>query len=172
MRRRIRSFFILSLCLGVAALGIKILIIAGILVADIPFLDIYIVTLGLCTMFSGVFYVIEIRKVRPKQKRITTFKQKIFVGILKEVISYAEIEIKNINDGKESIWTVGQIENGVLPEVRELLSYALNGIVHYKYGEKQRLLESAYIMTDSLEHLDNTALGKQIDKLQNLYFTI
>ncbi len=105
-------------------------------------------------------------------KAIMLIKQKIFIGILKEVISCAEIEIKNINDGKESIWTIGQIENVVLPEMRELLSYALKGIVFYKYGEKQRLLESAYIMTDTLEHLDNTALGKQIDKLQILYFKI
>jgi hypothetical protein len=123
-------------------------------------------------MFSGVLDVIEIWGARPKQKHIMMIKQKIFVRILKEVISCAEIEIKNISDGNESIWTVGQIENVVLPEMRELLSYALNGIVFYKYGEKQRLLESAYIMTDSLEHLDNTALGKQIGKLQNLYFII
>ena len=99
-------------------------------------------------------------------------KLKKYINILEAVMSCAQIEIKNINDGKGSIWTAGQIERVVLPEISELLSYALNGTVYYKYGKKQRMLESAYILTDTLEHLDCTELGKQIDKLQMLYFIL
>ena len=95
-------------------------------------------------------------------------KQNEFISILKEVISCAQIEIKNINSGKESSWTAEQIEV-VLSEISELLSYALKGMVFYKYGEKQRLLESSYIMTDSLMNLNRTTLGKQILELQKLY---
>ena len=84
-------------------------------------------------------------------------------------MSCAQFEIENIKSGRESGWTLGQLEKTVLPEINEFLSHALEGRVFRKYGKRQKLLESTYILTDSLMHLDHTALGKQISELQKLY---
>ena len=43
------------------------------------------------------------------------------------------------------------------------------GKVFFKYGKKQRMLESTYIITDSTRNLNNTNLGKEIIKLQEIY---
>ena len=93
----------------------------------------------------------------------------VLVTLLESVISCAQLEIKNINDGNKSSWTLVELEDVVLPEMKELLSHALNGKIFYKYGKNQRLFESSYRMTDSLEHLNNTALGRKISELQKFY---
>ncbi len=61
------------------------------------------------------------------------------------------------------------MENVVLPEIQELLTYALKGKVLFKYGKQKRLLESSYLKSDSLERLDDTTLGEKIGELQKLY---
>ena len=76
---------------------------------------------------------------------------------------------KAILDGKESLWKLEQIQKVIVPEISELLSYANEGKIYFKYGKKQRLLESSYLITDSINDLSHTALGKCILKLQNLY---
>lgn len=52
------------------------------------------------------------------------------------------------------------------------LSYANKGKIYFKYGKKQRLLESSYLITDSLNDLSHTALGECVLRLQNLYDTL
>ncbi len=96
----------------------------------------------------------------------------LFVCLLVDVLDCAEKEKNAILDGKESLWNLEQIQKVIVPEISELLSYANNGKIYFKYGKKQRLLESSYLITDSLNDLSHTALGKGILKLQNLYDTL
>lgn len=77
-----------------------------------------------------------------------------------------------ILDEKSSQWGLDQIQKVIIPEISELLSYANNGKIYFKYGKKQRLLESSYLITDSLNDLSHTALGKSILELQHLYYTL
>lgn len=97
-------------------------------------------------------------------KNITTL-----ICILKEIVECVRHECDSIDAGKASKWNKDQLEHVVLPEVHELLKYALRGKILFKYGKKQRLLESSYIMTDSLEILNDTTLGEKIIELQNYY---
>ena len=53
--------------------------------------------------------------------------------------------------------------------MKELYNHFVNGEVFFKYGKKQRMLESTYIITDSIRNLSNTSLGKEIIKLQEKY---
>ncbi len=84
---------------------------------------------------------------------------------LKIVLFSIEEELKN----KDSIWDKNQLVSIVRPEIEELLYYFEKGKIFFKYGTKQRMLESTYIITDSLENLSNTRLGKEIIKLQETY---
>lgn len=77
-----------------------------------------------------------------------------------------------ILDGKESLWNLEQIQKVIVPEISELLSYANKGKIYFKYGKEQRLLESSYLITDSLNDLSHTALGECVLRLQNLYDTL
>ena len=84
---------------------------------------------------------------------------------LKRVLNSIEEEIKSEN----SIWDKEQLISVVKPEMEELYTHFKNGRVFFKYGKKQRKLESTYIMTDSIRNLNNTSLGKEIIKLQEMY---
>ena len=84
---------------------------------------------------------------------------------LKKVLSSVEAEMKSEN----SIWNKEQLISVVKPEMEELYTHFKNGRVFFKYGKKQRMLESTYIMTDSIRNLNNTSLGKEIIKLQEMY---
>ena len=84
---------------------------------------------------------------------------------LKRVLNSIEEEIKSEN----SIWDKEQLISVVKPEMEELYTNFKNGRVFFKYGKKQRKLESTYIMTDSIKNLSNTSLGKEIIKLQEMY---
>ena len=53
--------------------------------------------------------------------------------------------------------------------MEKLYAYFANGKVFFKYGKKQRMLESTYIITDSINSLMSTVLGKEIIKLQDMY---
>ena len=92
-----------------------------------------------------------------------------FICKLKDVAEAVAHECALIDSGEASKWSKDQLEKVVLPEVHELLSYALKGTVLYKYGKQQRLLESSYLITDSIERLNNTTLGDKIAELQKLY---
>ena len=84
---------------------------------------------------------------------------------LKKVLSSVEAEMKSEN----SIWNKEQLISVVKPEMEELYTHFKNGRVFFKYGKKQRMLESTYIMTDSIRNLSSTSLGKEIIKLQEKY---
>jgi hypothetical protein len=84
---------------------------------------------------------------------------------LKRVLNCIEDEIKSLN----SNWDKKQLISIVKPEMEELYNHFVNGRVFFKYGKKQRMLESTYIITDSIKNLKETILGKEIIKLQELY---
>lgn len=86
-----------------------------------------------------------------------------------DALDKAEKEKNTILEGKKSQWNLEQIQKVIIPEISELLSYANNGKIYFKYGKKHRLLESSYLLTDSLNDLFRTALGESISKLQNFY---
>jgi len=96
----------------------------------------------------------------------------LFIKSLVAVLDCAEKEKNTILDGKMSQWNLEQIQKVIVPEISELLSYANKGKINFKYGKKQRLLESSYLITDFLNDLSHTALGDCILKLQNIYDTL
>ena len=96
-------------------------------------------------------------------------KIELFINLLKEIINCIEYESNQINANGTTKWNMTQLKKVVLPEMNELLLYALKGKVLFKYGRHQRLLESTYLMTDSLDNLEDTTLGEKITELQKLY---
>ena len=54
------------------------------------------------------------------------------------VLNSVEAEMKSEN----SIWDKEQLSSVVKPEMEELYTHFKNGRVFFKYGKKQRLLES------------------------------
>ena len=99
-------------------------------------------------------------------------KNNLFICLLVDILDCAEKEKNAILDGKLSLWNLEQIQKVIVPEISELLSYANKGVIYFKYGKKQRLLESSYLITDSQNDLSHTTFGKCILKLQNLYDTL
>jgi hypothetical protein len=65
-----------------------------------------------------------------------------FINLLVNVIEFAEKEKEKICNHEDSEWNYDQIQKVVLPEINELLSYANQGKLFFKYGKKQRQLES------------------------------
>ena len=96
-------------------------------------------------------------------------KNNLFISLLIEVLNLAKKEEDKILNNKESHWNLEQIQNVVIPEISELLTHAKNGKIYFKYGKKQRLLESTHLMTDSVDNLFNTPLGESILNVQNIY---
>ncbi len=82
-----------------------------------------------------------------------------------KVLKILEDEIKSENSACDR----QQLILVVKPEMEELYNHFANGKVFFKYGKKQRMLESTYIITDSTRNLNNTNLGKEIIKLQEIY---
>lgn len=82
-----------------------------------------------------------------------------------KVLQILEFEMKSEN----SVWDKQQLIFVVKPEMEELYRHFANGRVFFKYGKEQRILESTYIITDSIRNLNNTNLGKEIIKLQEMY---
>ena len=97
-------------------------------------------------------------------------KYDVFACLLIEVLTFAEKEKKAILNGEISQWELYQIQKVIIPEMSELLFYAQKGEIYFKYGKKQRLLESTYLITDSFACLSQTQLGKSIIKLQEKYY--
>ena len=93
------------------------------------------------------------------------------INLLSEIIACAEAESVKIHSGQLSQWDINQLEV-VRSEISELYSFALKGKVFFKYGKGQRMLESTYLITDSLSELNKTILGGKIAELQKLYNSI
>lgn len=92
-----------------------------------------------------------------------------YISALVSAIECAEQERASINEGCDSCWNYEQIHNVILPELTEMLSYAKKGETIFKYGKKQRMLESMYIITDSMLDLNHTDLGKKLSEVQKTY---
>lgn len=92
-----------------------------------------------------------------------------FISTLYEILAYIEMESAQIRLGHSSGWNQKQLECVIRPEIDELLLFALRGEVHFKYGKKQRMLESTHLILDSLSALDKTPLGSKILELQKLF---
>ena len=97
---------------------------------------------------------------------VTVKDREEYKQILDDIIGFAHHEVTIIRNGGISCWNVDQLERVVIPEMIELRQYLLRGELFLKYGKQQRLLESTYLLTDSLNMLSNTPLGLQIRKLQ------
>lgn len=95
-----------------------------------------------------------------------------YTALLNETLAEAVSEQKRIEAGVPSGWTRTQLTAGVIPELTELLYAAKLGEVYFKYGKKQRMLESAYLVLDSCDGLGDTSLGKKILELQTVYSRI
>ena len=93
------------------------------------------------------------------------------INLLSEIIDCVEAEFVKIHSGQLSQWDVNQL-GVVRSEISELYSFALKGKVFFKYGKGQRMLESTYLITDSLSELNKTILGGKIAELQKLYNSI
>ena len=94
-----------------------------------------------------------------------------YIEILNDIIGLAHHEFAAIRNSGISKWNADQLEQIVIPEMNELLQYASKGELFLKYGKQQRLLESTYLLTDSLNEISNTPLGIQIRKLQKMIDT-
>lgn len=92
--------------------------------------------------------------------------------LLKEVLTEAACEQKRIEAGNSSEWSLTQLTTVITPEISELLHYAQMGKLFFKYGKKQRMLESTYLLLDSCDNLKVTQLGKKILELQDLHSRI
>lgn len=99
-------------------------------------------------------------------------KLDLFTQHLKDSISCAEKECSIIAEGGISEWSNNHLQNVVLPELNMLLSYALKGIIYFKHGKKQRMLESAYLLTDSFQNRGASDLGASLSKLQKIYYSL
>lgn len=87
--------------------------------------------------------------------------------LLETIISLTHNEVTIISKGIASDWELSQLDGVVLPEMNELMQYLDRGQLYLKYGRHQRLLESAYILTDSLKTITDTQLGVHITMLQD-----
>lgn len=84
---------------------------------------------------------------------------------LQKVIALANFELSN----EYSKWHKELLTNVVLPEMQELYDHFIMGERYFKYGKKQRMLQSTYFMTDTIDNLWSTELGEAITDLQEVY---
>jgi len=90
---------------------------------------------------------------------------KNYINLLQVIL--LEIEKEKVNPNR--LWSDAVLDDIVIPEISELLKYALKGEFYFKYGKKQRMLESEYHILDSVTLLLNkTILSDKILDLQVL----
>lgn len=87
-------------------------------------------------------------------------------SLLNSVLEEAGREEAKAQDG-DSRRDEGDIKNIVIPEMNRLKLHTERGEIWFPYGRKQRMLESTYLLTDSLNELDHTSLGRKILMLQD-----
>lgn len=102
---------------------------------------------------------------------IVSKNQKLFVeyrDILKDILMQIDLLEKKRPVQSMPNFDLEQL-NYIKKEMQELNQYAQKGTVYFKYGKRQRTLDSSYIVTDSLSNFTSTQLGKLLNKLQDIY---
>ena len=92
-----------------------------------------------------------------------------FINQMERVLYESKSEVSKIRQGIPSVWNLLRLEGVIIPEIDELLFHAKNGNIYFKYGKKQRMLMSTYLLTDSIEGLSSSQLGVEILELQEIY---
>ena len=88
---------------------------------------------------------------------------KIIVNFANKVVKLANKEL----DNKKTKWDADQLKSVVLPEIKMLLKSHTDKKVFYDYLSENQMLESTYLIIDSLDGLNKSTLGKTILRLQN-----
>jgi len=96
-------------------------------------------------------------------------KRDRFICLTKEILSVADEEKENGN----SLWNNSQIMV-VCDEFSIIKKHISEGYLNFEFGKTSRMLQSTYLLTDSLQNLNSTKLGKLISDFQMEYdrFTI
>ncbi len=102
-------------------------------------------------------------------KSVDADEIKVFIDLLNKTIASVNQELKLIQAGGYTRWELEHLNDIVLPELTELLAYAKEQKVFFKYGIEQRMLESFYLLTDSPAMLNSTELGLTIKEVQRVY---
>jgi hypothetical protein len=131
----------------------------------------FIWTEFLCSNCGKQISIKDMKKIERDQRKYGVKLEKLVdkevtVQQLEEILVEVDKEIENVKNGQKSPWSQRVLENVVKPEMNDLLTYAKKGLRFYKYGKKHNRLESVYWMTDSLEHLSSTPIGKKINQLK------
>ncbi len=95
---------------------------------------------------------------------IKSESKSLFLTLINRVL----LEVQREKEKATSPWKSSQLQ-AVFDEFINLEAGLENGILLFPYGRKQRMLESTYFLTDSLEHLNQTPLGMLIDHFQEEY---
>ena len=115
----------------------------------------------------NIFKITKTRKI----DKLAKFTEKLenFKDALKDVLLEIDREKERIKNGDSSLWRVSALDNIVKPEMTELLECAQKGNIYFKYGKKQRMLESTYFTIETLDDLYTTILGEKIYKVSELF---
>ena len=92
----------------------------------------------------------------------------LFTEALLKAEALVTAEYRRCDAGEASAWEPDLLKT-VAQELQELIDHAERGIVYFPYGKTQRMLQSTHIMTDSLLPLADTAPGKALLRVQELY---
>lgn len=92
-----------------------------------------------------------------------------YLQLLAQTIDLAKREAALLRQGGDfsSGWTLAQVK-AVISELSQLQDHGQKGEFFFPYGKQQRLLESAYMLTDSLNDLHKTPLGIGIRQIQDM----
>jgi len=91
-------------------------------------------------------------------------KKERFLILTEEILTEASKEKEN----GDSLWNTDQIDV-VSAEFSLLKSHILEGYLYFQFGKKCRMLQSTYILTDSVQNLNGTKLGNKIAEFQEDY---
>ncbi|MBQ7248341.1 MAG: hypothetical protein IJS22_09670 [Lachnospiraceae bacterium] len=91
-----------------------------------------------------------------------------FLVLLDQILNEAEIEKRKAIQC-DSNWEARDLIKIVIPEMTDLRKHAENGEIYFRFGRRQRMLESTYLITDSLKPIGCTPLGQMIAQLQDMY---
>jgi len=88
---------------------------------------------------------------------------KKIVNLANKVVKLANKEL----DNKKTKWDADQLKSIVLPEMKMLLKSHMDENDFCDFLSENQMLESTYLIVDSLDGLNKSTLGKTILRLQN-----